>query len=56
VTVSDERSWGLWDSVTQKCLKKIALEHEPNWVESLPGNKVVVADVTGILKIFEIKY
>lgn len=39
VTVSDDYTWGLWDTTTQNCLKRISLENEPNWIESMPNNR-----------------
>jgi len=55
LTVSDDCSWGLWDAKTTDVRRKIAIDNKPNWIESLPRNKIVVCDISAEVSLFEIK-
>ena len=55
LTVSDDLSWALWNSKNTELVRKVALKQKPNYVESLPGQKVVVCDTSNKVSLFEIK-
>jgi hypothetical protein len=53
--MSLDKTWCLWDIHSQKLKMKIASEFKPNTCISLPSNKVILADVTADLKIYNIR-
>ena len=55
LTVSDDLSWALWNSKSTELVRKVALKQKPNYIESLPGQKIVVCDTSNDVSLFEIK-
>ena len=53
--MSEDKSFGIWQVESGDLLDKVKLVLAPNDIVSMPGNKIVVADVSNNISVFHYK-
>ena len=53
-TVSLDKTWCIWDAKTQKLKQKVKTQESPNTGMTLPSNRVIIADTSPGLKIYDL--